>query len=55
MANKTTFITGCSTGLGQAAALLFASKSWRVIATMRRPKRAYSGSGFTRPLAKTPA
>jgi NAD(P)-dependent dehydrogenase (short-subunit alcohol dehydrogenase family) len=34
---KTIFITGTSSGLGKAAAKLFASKGWRVIATMRKP------------------
>src|SRR5262245_13491907 len=33
---KTIFITGTSSGLGRAAAKLFASRGWRVIATMRR-------------------
>ena len=33
------FITGSSTGLGRAAAQLFASRGWRVIATMRQPER----------------
>ena len=35
---KTIFITGASTGLGRATAKLFASKNWKVIATMRRPE-----------------
>ena len=35
--NKTIFITGSSTGLGRASALLFADRGWKVIATMRNP------------------
>jgi NAD(P)-dependent dehydrogenase (short-subunit alcohol dehydrogenase family) len=37
---KRIFITGSSTGLGRAAAILFASKGWQVVATMRRPETA---------------
>jgi NAD(P)-dependent dehydrogenase (short-subunit alcohol dehydrogenase family) len=33
----TIFITGSSSGLGRAAAELFASRGWTVLATMRRP------------------
>ncbi len=35
---KTIFITGASSGLGKAAAILFANKGWKVIATMRKPE-----------------
>ena len=36
---KTIFITGSSSGLGQATAKLFASRGWKVIATMRNPDK----------------
>ncbi|MBI1197712.1 MAG: SDR family NAD(P)-dependent oxidoreductase [Phenylobacterium sp.] len=36
---QTIFITGASTGLGRAAALLFAKRGWKVIATMRNPDK----------------
>ena len=37
---QTIFITGASTGLGYASAKLFASKGWKVIATMRDPSKS---------------
>jgi NAD(P)-dependent dehydrogenase (short-subunit alcohol dehydrogenase family) len=36
---KAIFITGSSSGLGRATAKLFASKGWKVIASMRDPKK----------------
>lgn len=36
---KTIFITGASSGLGRATAKLFASKGWKVIASMRDLKK----------------
>jgi len=36
--SKSIFITGASSGLGKAAAILFAEKGWNVIATMRKPE-----------------
>ncbi len=38
--SQTIFITGASTGLGRAAAELFAGKGWQVFATMRNPDSA---------------
>lgn len=37
---KTVFITGASSGIGRATALLFQQKGWTVIATMRNPEKA---------------
>jgi NAD(P)-dependent dehydrogenase (short-subunit alcohol dehydrogenase family) len=36
---STIFITGSSSGLGRATAKLFASKGWKVIASMRSPEK----------------
>ena len=33
--NKTVVVTGASSGIGKAGALLFAEKGWNVIATIR--------------------
>lgn len=35
---KVVLITGASSGIGRASALLFQSKNWKVAATMRRPE-----------------
>ena len=37
--SRSIVITGSSTGLGRATALLFAGKGWNVIATMRSPEK----------------
>jgi NAD(P)-dependent dehydrogenase (short-subunit alcohol dehydrogenase family) len=37
---KLILITGCSSGIGRAAALLFAANGWQVIATMRDASKA---------------
>jgi len=35
MATKTVFITGCSSGIGRATAVLFGERGWNVVATSR--------------------
>jgi NAD(P)-dependent dehydrogenase (short-subunit alcohol dehydrogenase family) len=37
--SRTIFITGSSSGLGRAAAKLFAARGWNVLATMRSPDK----------------
>lgn len=49
--SKTIFITGASSGLGKAAALLFADRGWTVIATMRNPAAAPELEGKAQVLA----
>ncbi len=39
---KTIFITGCSSGIGRAAARLFHEEGWNVVATMRNPDKEKS-------------
>ncbi len=39
MTTKTVMITGSSTGIGKAAAKLFAQRGWNVIATLRTPEK----------------
>lgn len=37
--NKTIFITGASSGIGQATAQYFVTQGWNVVATMRNPEK----------------
>ncbi|MFT4911423.1 MAG: NAD(P)-dependent dehydrogenase (short-subunit alcohol dehydrogenase family), partial [Natronomonas sp.] len=37
MSNRTVLITGCSSGIGRAAAYAFLDEEWRVYATARNP------------------
>lgn len=45
--NKTVLITGSSTGIGKSLALLFQSKGWNVIATMRSPEKENTLTNFS--------
>lgn len=40
MSSKTVLITGASSGIGRAAAELFAAKGWNVAASMRSPEKS---------------
>src|SRR5258705_13110316 len=40
MTQRAVFITGSSSGLGRAAAKLFAAGGWKVVAPMRSPEKA---------------
>jgi len=43
--NKTVLVTGCSSGIGHATAVLFAKNGWNVIATMRQPDASQQLAG----------
>lgn len=45
---KTVLITGASSGIGRATALLFAEKGWNVAATMRSPETSDLGAASDR-------
>jgi NAD(P)-dependent dehydrogenase (short-subunit alcohol dehydrogenase family) len=46
--SKTILITGASTGIGKAAAVLFQQRGWNVAATMRSPEKADDLNGLDR-------
>ena len=52
MSSKTIFITGCSSGIGLAAARLFHSKGWNVVATLRNPTAAPSELSSLQPASR---
>lgn len=43
---KTVFITGASSGIGKATAILFQKNGWNVAATMRKPEKETELSGL---------
>ena len=43
---QTVLITGASSGIGRAAARIFAGRGWNVVATMRNPERDADLAGF---------
>ena len=48
---KVAFITGCSSGIGAAAARVFGAKGWNVAATMRKPGDAFKDEAAIRAFA----
>ena len=42
--SQTVLVTGASSGIGKASAMLFADRGWNVVATMRNPD---DGVGLT--------
>lgn len=46
--HQTIFITGASSGIGRETALLFQSKGWNVVATMRKPEAETALSALDR-------
>jgi NAD(P)-dependent dehydrogenase (short-subunit alcohol dehydrogenase family) len=46
--SKTVFITGASSGIGRATALLFQAAGWNIVATMRSPEKQAELTGLDR-------